>query len=71
MTNQEMIAEILNEYGAMTSRQISVQLNVKKGVSLTPAQVAGALRPMVAKGTAANSKDGGGQTRYWAVKQSW
>jgi hypothetical protein len=71
MTNKEMVAEILAKYGAMTSKQIAVQLNVKMGVTLTPAQVAGALRPMVAAGLAANSKDGRGQTRYWMVAREW
>jgi hypothetical protein len=65
VTNKEMVAEILSTYGAMTSKQIAVQLNIKKGVVLTPAQVAGALRPLVAQGKAANSKDGKGGTRYW------
>lgn len=71
MTNKEMVAEILSTYGAMTSKQIAVQLNIKKGVVLTPAQVAGALRPLVAQGKAANSKDGRGQMRYWMVEQAW
>ena len=71
MTNKEMVAEILSTYGAMTSKQIAVQLNIKKGVVLTPAQVAGALRPLVAQGKAANSKYGRGQTRYWMVEQAW
>jgi len=70
-TNKEMIIEVLAEYGAMTSRQIAVQINNKMGVSLTPAQVAGALRPLVASGRAANSKDGRGQTRYWVVNTQW
>ena len=71
MTNREMVAEILSTYGAMTSKQIAVQLNIKKGVVLTPAQVAGALRPLVAQGKAANSKDERGQMRYWMVEQAW
>ena len=71
MTNREMVAEILSTYGAMTSKQIAVQLNVKMGVTLTPAQVAGALRPMITKGEVASSKDGRGQTRYWTVEQAW
>ena len=70
-TNKEMVVEILNEYGAMTSRQIAVQINNKMGVSLTPAQVAGALRPLIAQGKAANSKDAYGKTVYWTVKQAW
>lgn len=71
MTNKEMVIEILNEYGAMTSRQISVQIFNKMGVSLTPAQVAGVLRPLIAAGKAANSKDEHGKTKYWMVKAQW
>ena len=71
MTNKEMVIEILNEYGAMTSRQISVQIFNKMGVSLTPAQVAGVLRPLIAAGKAANSKDEHGKTKYWMVKTQW
>ena len=65
MTNKEMVVKVLNTYGAMTSRQIAVQINNKMGVVLTPAQVAGAMRPLVAKGIAANSKDSHNKTVYW------
>jgi hypothetical protein len=71
MTNKEMVAEILGKYGAMTSKQIAVQLNIKMGVVLTPAQVAGALRPMIVKGEVASSKDERNQTRYWRVENKW
>ena len=71
MTNKEMVSKVLTEYGAMTPRQIAVQINNKLGVVLTPAQVAGVLRPMIAKGEAANSKDGKGGTRYWMVAKQW
>lgn len=70
-TNKEMVMEVLGEYGAMTSRQIAVQINNKMGVVLTPAQVAGALRPLVAQGKAANSKDSHGKTVYWLNKEEW
>ena len=71
MSNKELVVDVLSNYGAMTSRQIAVQINNKHGVILTPSQVAGALRPLVAAGRAANSKDGKGQTRYWVVDQAW
>lgn len=64
-TNKEMIIEVLDTYGAMTSHQIAVQINNKMGVVLTPAQVAGALRPLIARGEAANSKNAYGKTVYW------
>lgn len=65
ITNRDMVANVLDTYGAMTSRQIAIQINLKYNVVLTPAQVAGALRPMITKGLAANSKDERNQTRYW------
>ena len=65
MTNKKMVVEVLNDYGAMTSTQIAVQVNRRFDVVLTPAQVAGALRPLVAKSLAANSKDEHNKTRYW------
>ena len=71
MTNNEMVAEILTKYGAMTSKQIAVQLYNKMGVSLTPAQVSGSLRPLIAKGEVASSKDDRNQMRYWFVEARW
>lgn len=68
MTNKEMVVQVLGDYGAMTSRQIAVQINNKLGVILTPAQIAGAVRPLITKGEAASSKDERNQTRYWLVK---
>lgn len=68
MTNKEMVSEILGKYGAMTSKQIAVQLNIKKGVILTPAQVAGSLRPLIMAGKVASSRDERNQMRYWFVE---
>lgn len=65
MTNKELVVNVLNTYGAMTSRQIAIQINNKHGISITPAQVAGALRPLAAKGMTANSKDSHGKSVYW------
>ena len=70
-TNKEMVSEILKTYGAMTSKQITVQLYNKMGVSLTPAQVAGSLRPLITKGEVASSKDERNQMRYWVVSKQW
>ena len=65
MTNKEMVADVMNTYGPMTSRQIAVQVNKVHGVVLTPAQVAGAIRPMTAKGMTTNSKDAHNKSVYW------
>ena len=64
-TNKSMVVEMLATYGAMTSRQIAVQIHNKLGATLTPAQVAGAIRPLIAQGKAGSSKDEHNQTRYW------
>lgn len=69
MTNKEMVVNVMNTYGAMTSRQIAVQVNLNYGVVITPAQAAGAIRPLIVKGHAANSKDGGGKTYYWITNE--
>lgn len=71
MTNKEMVVEVLQNYGAMTSRQVAVQIFNKYGTSITPGQVAGVLRPLIVKGEAANSKDERNQTRYWMVNKQW
>ena len=68
MTNKEMVADVLNTYGAMTSRQVAVQINKVHGVVLTPAQVAGAMRPLTAKGMTANSKDAHNKSVYWLTE---
>ena len=68
MTNKEMVSEILGKYGAMTSKQIAVQLNIKKGVILTPAQIAGSLRLLIMAGKISSSKDERNQMRYWFVE---
>lgn len=65
MTNSEMVVNVFNTYGAMTSKQASVMINRDFGAVLTPAQVSGALRPLVAKSMAANSKDQYNKTVYW------
>ena len=65
MTNRELVVDVLETYGAMTSRQICVQVNNKHGVVLTPSQAAGTMRPLVAKGYASNSKDSHNKTVYW------
>ena len=71
MTNKKMVVEVLQNYGAMTSRQIAVQIFNKYGASITPAQVAGVLRPLIVKGEEANSKYERNQTRYWMVNKQW
>lgn len=68
MSNKELVVDVLKTYGAMTSTQIAVQVFNKKNVSITPAQVAGVLRPLIAKGEAASSKNEYNKNVYWIMK---
>ena len=65
MTNKEMVVSVLKDFGAMTAAQIAVQVNRRFDTVITPAQAAGALRPLTAKGYAANSKDAKGKSVHW------
>ncbi len=69
MTNKEMVVSVLRDFGAMTSSQIAVQVNRRFNTVITPAQAAGALRPLTAKGYAANSKDGRGKLVHWLTDE--
>lgn len=71
MSNYQMVVNVLNDYGAMTSSQIAVQVNKHYGVVLSASQVAGVMRPLIVKGEAATSKDEHNKTRYWMVSQEW
>lgn len=69
MTNKEMVTRTLHCYGASTSKQIANLIYRDFGETLTPAQVAGALRPYITAGKASSSNCGAGQTRYWLNKE--
>ena len=68
MTNKEMVTNVLNEYGCMTSCQIKGAVFRKYGAIITPQTAAGVLRPLIGYGWAANSKDGSGKTIYWLTE---
>ena len=65
MSNREMMVDILANYGCMSAAQLKNFIQRKYNVSLTPGAIAGALRPLVGQGLAANSKDGNNKTIYW------
>lgn len=71
MSNKEVVIEVLKKYGCSSSRQIAILALRDYDVHMTPAQVSGALRPMIAKGLAANSKDDKNTTIYWLNKREW
>ena len=65
MDNKELITKILMEYGCSTSLQIVGIANREYNIALTPAKVAGAIRPMIKVGEAASDKNLKGATVYW------
>lgn len=70
MTNKDMVLKTLATYGSSTSKQIANLIHRDFGVTLTPAQCAGAVRPLITTGKASSSNCGAGQTRYWLNKDA-
>lgn len=70
-TNKDMVVDVLSNYGAMTSHQIAIQVNLKHGVILTASQVSGAMRPLISKGEIASSRDEHGKRRYWMAEREF
>lgn len=71
MSNKEIVIEILQTYGCSTAKQIANLAHRDYDVALTPAQVSGVIRPLIAKGLAANSKNDKNMTVYWLNKKEW
>lgn len=71
MDKKEAVVKVLDTYGCSTSKEIAVLALRDFGLALTPAQVAGTMRPLIAKGLAASSKDSKGATKYWLTKVEW
>lgn len=71
MSNKEVVVEILKTYGCSTSKEIANIAHRKYEVSISPAQVAGVLRPLIARGHAASSKSDKNTTVYWLNNHSW
>lgn len=69
MTNKQMVLEVLVNHNCLTTRSISSFIFLKHDISLTPAQVSGALRNYMRRGLAANSPDGSGHMRYWLTDE--
>lgn len=69
-TNREMAVEVLQTYGAMTSKQCANLVNRDFNIHVTPAQMAGALRPLIASGKVGTSKNGTTSV-YWYNKERW
>lgn len=69
MTNKEIAVKVLNMYGCCTSKEIAHFAQLRLNESLTPIQAAGAIRPLVTKGLAANSKNDKNVTVYWLTEE--
>ena len=65
MTNQEAVKNILTMNSCLGAKEISARCKRILGLDISPAKVSGALRAMVARGEAASSNCGVGQTVYW------
>lgn len=65
MNNREMITNILDAYGPSTSKEIANLVIREYDTRLSPSQIAGSLRPLIAKGMAASSKNDKNVTVYW------
>ena len=71
MSNKELVIEILKTYGCSTSKEISNLAIRKYNIHITPSQVAGVMRPLIAKGIAASSKNSKNITTYWMNNNPW
>lgn len=71
MTNKEMIIEVLKKHSCLTSFEIKGFIYRTYNVNLTPASISGTLRPVIAAGLAAASKNSDGKTVYWLTNPEW
>ncbi len=69
MTNKEIVMEILDTYGCSNSKQIANLAYLRLNEHITPAQAAGAIRPLVKAGWAGSSKDDKNTTIYWLTEE--
>ena len=65
MENREVVLKVLKKYGVSTAKQVVVLARRDFNVELTGPKVSGTLRPLVAKGQIATSKDINNTTVYW------
>lgn len=65
---KKVIVEILEAHSCLTTKEIANFAIRNYNERMTPAQVAGVLRPMRAKSQVGTSVDANGSTVYWLVK---
>ena len=71
MEKQEVVKMVLELSGCQSSKSISAMAMRKFGFEISPAQVSGVLRAMIARGEAASSSDGAGQKLYWLTRREF
>ena len=71
MEKKNLVKEVLNTYGCSTSKEIANLIYRNYNVQITPAQVAGVIRPMITHGEAASSKNDKNVTVYWPIKHEY
>lgn len=70
MTNKDMVTAVLWSYGCSTSNEIANLVHKDFGITITPSQCAGSLRPLIAAGKCSSSNCGLGKTKYWLNKDA-
>jgi len=65
---REMVIKTLVTYGCSTANDIVRLVKQEYNVLLTPAKIAGAMRPLIARGLAANADNGNGKKVYWITE---
>lgn len=62
---REMIIQTLLAYGCSSANDIGRLVKKNYGIIVTPAKIAGALRPLISRGMAASSDNGNNKKVYW------
>lgn len=65
MENFEVIREVLRRRSCQTAERIAGTARQMFQFEISPSQVAGCMRSLVARGLASSSKDENGKTVYW------
>ena len=68
---RKAVIGIYTEYGCMSSEQASCFIKRKMGLTISASAVSGILRPLIAKGYAATSKNEKNTSIYWLTVPAW
>lgn len=67
--NREMVLKVLDRISGLTAEGIAASAKRLYGYSMTPAQVNGAIRPLVRDGTVGASNYGVGKNSYFLIRR--